>query len=101
MISNQKYNEGLKDLGAAADLTSTCIEVTFRGAERIETTYQKHELLSSHSAKRTYVSLLRQRGVSLESILSTTGNSRGTITRYIKWEETAALTEVENALTHL
>lgn len=93
-ISNQKQNESLKDLGELAGLDTPVVVVDYRGIERIEKVEPKHKLIGTHTAKRSFVTVLRQRGVSVEAIMKATGNNRRTIERYIVATEHDAVSEI-------
>lgn len=96
--SAQKMNQYLKEVAALAKLDEPVTIIRYSGSKRIERVKPKHEVLSSHAAKRTYVSLLRQRGVSLEAVMKVTGNTRRTIETYVKRGDRDAIDEVAEAL---
>jgi integrase len=96
-ISNQKQNEYLKELGKAAGLDTPIVVVDYRGIERIEKVEPKHELIGTHTAKRSFVTVLRQRGVSIEAIMKATGNNRRTIEKYIVATQQDAVDEIRGA----
>lgn len=96
-LSLQQHNDALKEVAAAVKLNTQIATVRYKGVERVEKTIPKHELISSHTAKRTFVSILRQRGVSVEAIMKITGNNRATIERYILTTETDVSRELERA----
>lgn len=99
VISNQKQNKYLKELMQKAGIDTLQIVTDYRGSERIERTVAKSELIGTHSAKRTFVTILRQRGVSIESICKITGNSRRTIETYIVGTSDDAVREVRAMMT--
>jgi F420-0:gamma-glutamyl ligase-like protein len=96
-MSNQKQNEYLKELMKRAGINKEMVVVDFRGAERIEKVVQKCDLIGTHTAKRTYVSILRRRGISVETIMKITGNTRRTIERYILTDEEDVGREIKAA----
>lgn len=96
-ISNQKQNEYIKELVGKAGITGSVVKVDYRGNERIEEVLPKSELISTHTAKRTFVTILRQRGVSVEAIMRATGNSRRTIETYIVTTEDDVHREITSA----
>jgi integrase len=55
VISNQKMNVYLKELGKAAKFEDEETVVWYKGAERFEKTYKKHELLTTHVGRKTFV----------------------------------------------
>lgn len=74
-ISNQKTNEHLKTIGKLCEIDEPIRDVYFIGNKRIEEVHPKHELLSSHCARRTFVVTALQLGVPAEVITRWTGHS--------------------------
>lgn len=74
VITNQKMNEYLKELGKLAKFNDPETVVYFRGSERIEEVHPKHELLSTHCARKTFVTNLIYMGVSDHVIRQWTGH---------------------------
>lgn len=74
VISNQKYNKYLKELGEKAGLEGTWIDYEYRLDEKIEITSPKADL-QSHTARRTFVVVAMNEGVSLELIAAITSHS--------------------------
>jgi site-specific recombinase XerD len=97
-ISNQKQNDYLKELCEVAGLDTPIVTVDYKGTERVEKVRPKYELIGTHTAKRSFVTILRQNGVSVEAIMKVTGNSRPTLERYILRTESDALQEIAAAL---
>lgn len=82
-ISNQKSNAFIKEVARRAGITDSVIVTTFQGVERTDSVLSKYEAVTTHTAKRTFVTLMIARGISTEAIMKVTGNSRSTIDRYI------------------
>lgn len=74
VLSNQKYNVYLKELGKEAGLKGEWVDYEFRLSERIEVRTPKHEL-STHTARRTFVVMAYNEGVPLEQIAMITSHS--------------------------
>jgi integrase len=74
VISNQKFNDYLKKLGKDAGLDSPENVVYYRGAERIEKTYKKYELLSTHVGRKTFITNALFFNIPSEVIMSWTGH---------------------------
>lgn len=74
VISNQKYNEHLKELGKRADLQGEWIDVEYRLQEKIEVKIPKADL-TSHTARRTFIVTALNEGVSLDLIALITSHS--------------------------
>lgn len=75
VISNQKYNEYLKELGQLAGLDTPTRIVYYKGSKRFDEYYPKYTLLSSHCARRTFVVTALQLGIPVEVIIRWTGHS--------------------------
>lgn len=75
VISNQKYNDYIKELGKLAGFDQPTTKVIFKGSERIERTVPKYELLTSHVARKTAVTILLYLGVPAEVVMAWTGHA--------------------------
>jgi site-specific recombinase XerD len=74
VISNQKMNMYLKELCKKAKINDTVKIVQYRGKERIEKTFKKYEIIGSHTARRTFISLSLQKGMKPDVIMAITGH---------------------------
>jgi integrase len=85
VMSNQKTNSYLKDIGELAEIKETITQVRFRGNERIEQTLPKHDFISTHTARRTFVTLWLEKGGRPETCMEITGHKDyKTFKKYIK-----------------
>lgn len=75
VISNQKYNEYLKELGELAELNEETRIVYYKGNQRFDEFYPKYQLLTSHVARRTFVVTALLLGIPVEVIIRWTGHS--------------------------
>lgn len=74
-ISNVKMNVYLKEVGELAGLTQIKTLVSYSGKKRIETIEPLYKLLTSHMARRNFVSLSIENGLSPEVITKITGHA--------------------------
>lgn len=74
VISNQKYNEHLKELGEKAELEGEWTDYEYRLNEKIEIKTPKKDL-SSHTARRTFVVTAYNAGVSIDLIAMVTSHN--------------------------
>jgi len=73
-ISNQKTNEYLKELGSKAEFNQT-IEITQnKGAVKIKSFKQKKDLITTHTARRSFATNLFLNGFPTNSIMKITGH---------------------------
>jgi len=75
VISNQKMNEYLKELGELAGFTQTETIVRYIGDKATTTVLPKSELLSTHVGRRTFVSIGSYLNIPYEIMASWTGHS--------------------------
>lgn len=84
-ITNQKTNEYLKELGKAAGLEEMITMEKFSGSNKIIVQNKKWELITTHTARRTFVTLALEKGIRAEVVMAMTGHkSYKTFKRYIK-----------------
>lgn len=98
IISNQKFNKYLKELCKEAKINSPVKIVQYRGNKREELIYKKYEIVGSHTARRTFISLSLQKGMSAEVIMSITGHtSYRMMQKYLKIADMQKRNEMEKA----
>jgi integrase len=84
-ITNQKTNEFLKEIGQLAELNEIVSMEKFNGSNKVIITKSKHELLCTHTARRTFVTLALEKGIRAEVVMAMTGHKDyKTFKRYIK-----------------
>lgn len=76
IISNEKMNAHLKDLGKLCKIDEPTRIVYFQGNKRFEEVLPKWQLLTTHVARRTFVVTALQLGIPAEVIMRWTGHSR-------------------------
>lgn len=91
-ISNQKMNDYLKELGKLAGLAGEIISSGIRGGKKVDSTALKYELMTTHTARRSFATNAFKSGISAISIMAITGHKTQTsFMKYIK------ITNEENA----
>lgn len=75
-ISNVKANEHLKTIGRIVGLDTATLIVYYSGNERHEEVHPKWQLLTTHCARRTFVTTALQLGIPSEVIIRITGHSQ-------------------------
>ena len=84
-ISNPKTNEYIKDLCKLAGIDETTTTVQYSGKKRIEKVEPKYSFISTHTARRTFVTLSLEKGMNPETIMEITGHEDyRTMKRYLK-----------------
>lgn len=85
IISNQKMNDYLKELGKLAGINDEIVVTKFRGIERIQFKEPKYNFLSTHTGRRTFVTLSLEKGMRAEMVMSITGHKTySSFKRYIE-----------------
>ena len=84
-ISNQKMNDYLKILGKEANIKAPVRIIKYIGTERIEKIVPKYKVISSHIARKTFITNALAKGMSSEVIMDiTTHKSYRAFQRYFK-----------------
>lgn len=84
-LSNQKTNENLKEIGKKAKINDEIVLTKFRGAQELQITKPKFNFLTSHTARRTFVTLSLEKGMRPETVMAITGHKQyATFKKYIK-----------------
>jgi site-specific recombinase XerD len=84
-ISNEKMNEYLKDLGKEAKLTDKVEIIWTKGGERQREVFQKHDLITVHTARRSFATNGYLEGVPTISLMKITGHkTEKSFLKYIK-----------------
>lgn len=92
-ISNQKMNDYLKELGERAGFTEPFIITKKIGGEKVSQTFRKFELLSTHTARRSFATNAFKENVPALAIMKITGHrTEAAFMRYIQ------ITKEENAI---
>jgi integrase len=88
MISNQNLNYSIKDLCQLAGIDQQIEIVRFHGKKRLVKTYPKHELIHFHTARKTFVTLSLEKGMSAEEVMTISGHEDyKSFSRYVKVTE--------------
>jgi integrase len=63
VISNQKFNDYLKEIGEIAELNNHVRIIRFSGVKEVQIRQPKYAFMSSHMARRTFVTIMLEKGV--------------------------------------
>jgi integrase len=75
MISNQKMNDYLKELGGMAEINEAVIINSTKGTTKQTETYTKADLITSHTARRSFATNAYLNDIPSISIMKITGHS--------------------------
>jgi integrase len=73
-ISNQKYNDYIKELCENIGIDGEIMKITYRGNKEVEVPMRKYEIMSSHHGRRFFITQNLINGIRPEVIMSMTGH---------------------------
>ncbi len=83
-LSQQKLNEWIKEAAEVAGIKEPFLYKDFTGGPATEKVANKNELISSHIARKTFISMAFEQGVDIETIKKITGiKQEKTLARYL------------------
>ncbi|WP_430814637.1 tyrosine-type recombinase/integrase [Carboxylicivirga sp. RSCT41] len=84
-LTNSKMNEYLKEMGEIAELNDAVHVVSHKGSKRIEEYVPKYKKITSHIARKTFITNMLVKGMSTQVIMDiTTHKSYSAFKRYFK-----------------
>jgi integrase len=93
IISNQKMNKYLKEIGNRAGLKQTVTISITKGGMRMDRNYKKFELITVHTARRSFATNMFLAGITTISIMKITGHkTEKSFLKYIR------ISQEDNAL---
>jgi integrase len=87
-MTEQRINTYIKECARIAGISVSVKIKSHPKGQMKEETYPKHELIHTHTARKTFVTLAYERGLDLKMIKSITGiKSNATLDKYLKVDE--------------
>lgn len=97
IISSQKFNKYLKDCAADVDIDKPTTITRYVGTKRIDTTVPKSDLITSHTARKTFVTNSLVLGMKEMVLRNITGHKKEeSFRRYVKIAEDLKKQEMNN-----
>ena len=75
VISNQKMNDYLKELGELAEINELVRETYYKGNQRIDEVMPKYALLGTHAGRRTFICNALSLGIPPQVVMKWTGHN--------------------------
>ena len=75
VVSNQRMNQWLKEVCYLAGIDTPITTVYYKGAQRIEETRPKYELIGTHTGRRTFICNALTMGIPAATVMEWTGHS--------------------------
>lgn len=84
-ISNQKLNEYIKEVGKKAELNEIITQHTIKGGKQYINKTHKYNLITTHTARRSFATNMYIKGIPAITIMQITGHStESSFLKYIK-----------------
>lgn len=102
VISSQKFNKYIKDCCEEAEIDTPTTITRYVGQKRIDKTVPKHQLITSHTARKTFVTNSLILGMKEMVVRNITGHKKeSTFKRYVKIAEDFKQSEMDNTWNKL
>ena len=75
VISNQKMNNHLKEVGELCGLNTPTTISYYKGSERFDEVYPKYELIGTHCGRRTFICCALGMGIAPQTVMKWTGHA--------------------------
>ncbi len=97
-FSAQHYNRMLKEMGRLLEFNDITTHLRFRGGKRVEKPVPMHDLFASHTARRTFITILLRAGHPQELVMKLSGHKDiRSFMKYVKMTEEDAADAVLQA----
>ena len=98
VISPQKFREYIKEACEAVGMKDIVVKTSFIGNKRIEQKIKRHDMISTHTARRTFITISLEKGMRPDIVMSITGHkSYSSFKKYIKLSDKVREQEMANA----
>jgi len=92
-----RYNKYIKEVCKIAGIDTPVQNVWFYGKKRVDETKPKYELISSHTARRTFITLSLQKGALPEQVMKVSGHKdRKSFHKYVKVDQQEAIKKIKD-----
>ena len=75
VVTNQRMNQWVKEVCFLAGIDTPITTVYYKGAERMEETHPKYELVGTHTGRRTFICNALTMGIPAATVMEWTGHS--------------------------
>ena len=97
-ISSQKFNEYIKECCEIVGIDTPTTITRYIGQKRVDSTYKKYELITSHTARKTFVTTSLYLGMSETSVKQNTGHKDDrSFRRYVNVSDVYKKQEMDKA----
>lgn len=97
LITEQKENEYIKEACKIAGINTPTITTEYRGGKLKTLTNPKYKLITTHTARKTFITNSLILGMNIKAIKGITGQKKdSTLNKYMKIVDTFKQTEMDN-----
>lgn len=97
-MSNQRLNDYIKEICKEAEINAPVIIDTYKGNKFTQATKPKHEVVTAHTARKTFTTLSYYLGMRAETIQAITGiKNERTLRKYLKIVDEMKQAEMQKA----
>jgi integrase len=101
-MSVQKLNKYIKECCREAEIDEPITTTTFYGGQRTQETKPKHELITMHTARKTFVTNSLMLGMNVKAIKDITGHRKdSTFNKYLKIAEQYKQSQMDDTWNNL
>lgn len=75
IISNQKTNDYIKEIGKLAGIDTPIEKVRVYGVKKVAETFPKYELLSIHVGRKSFITLSLEKGIQIQEVMALSGHT--------------------------
>ena len=98
VISNQKTNDYIKEIGKLAGIDTPIEKVRAHGVKKITRIFKKHDLLSIHVGRKSFITLSLEKGIAIQEVMSLSGhNTFKAFKRYVDVNDSRKKVVMANA----
>jgi integrase len=95
-FANQVINRYIKDVAKKAEIDDLTMVEKFNGATRLTVSKPKYAFISTHTGRRTFITLSYEKGMQAEMIMKITGIKKWeTLRKYLKVSEKSKLIKMQ------
>ncbi|WP_315820979.1 site-specific integrase [Paraflavitalea speifideaquila] len=98
-ISDQKINQYIKEICKLAEITETIEKQQTKGGEKVASVLEKWQLVTSHTARRSFATNMTKQGIPIQLIMKITGHKKESV--FLKYIKLSALEYAEILQKHL
>jgi len=98
-ISDQKLNMYIKEVCREAGITETIEKQQTKGGEKVANVLQKWQMVTSHTARRSFASNMTKRGIPIQQIMQITGHKKESV--FLKYVKLSVIEHAEIMRAHM